>query len=345
MKKSWFGLLLSLWTLGGCVSLQKYQRLEGALEKAQNNIVGSTPQADSDGDSVPDAWDACPEVPGLLENNGCPAEPEEDPYPLEEDEPWDDPSESLPVNSQPPEPIPPPPPPAPEWISEPISLLTEQPIEDDSVDPVTAWLTPYSATYQLPRVLEEKSPPLDLWVHLGPSGLWSRRLLAEQINRLNAALPDYVPLDPQDPDWDVETLAWQVSATYIAVGLSPSEHAPLELRELSHGSPFVVGQDTLHVKTIGQDSLLWHWQARLKPHQGNPSDQNTYFQFQLYFWDAQFRLLDQQLLARKPLLLNYASWWQRKWRHYFVDGDDGWYILGTYLFLPLYNRIRKRFFG
>ena len=345
MKNSGFGLLLCLWMLGGCVSLQKYQRLEKTYKQQQQSVQRVTPQPDADGDSVPDAWDACPEVPGLLENNGCPAVPEEDPYLPEQQEPWEDLSEAQPAEAPWPEHLPPPPPPAPDWISEPISLLTEQPTASETASPVFPWVTPYSATYQLPQVLEEKSPPQDLWVHLGPSGLWSRRLLAEQINRLNAALPDYVPLDPQDPDWDVETLAWQVSATYIAVGLSPRGHAPLELRDLSHGRPFVVGQDTLHLKTIGQDSLLWHWQARLKPHKGNPSDQNTYFQFQLYFWDAQFRLLDQHLLARKPLRLNYASWWQRKWQHYFVDSNDGLYILGTYLLLPLYQRIRKRLWG
>lgn len=234
-----------------CIS-SKYQQLEKVLEQQRNSAQHETPQADLDGDSVPDAWDACPEVAGLRENNGCPAEPEEDPYPLEEDEPWGDPSESLPVNSQLPEPIPPPPPPAPEWISEPISLMTEQPIGNDSGDPITPWVTPYSATYQLPRVLEEKSPPQDLWVHLGPSGLWSRRLLAEQINRLNAALPDYIPLDPQDPNWAIKALSWQASATYIAVGLSPSGHPPLALRQVTHGLPRIIGTDTLRLKKLGK---------------------------------------------------------------------------------------------
>ncbi|MGC6480570.1 MAG: hypothetical protein ACON42_09345 [Flavobacteriaceae bacterium] len=348
MKLSVFTVLMGLLVVG-CVSSRKYQRLEKELEQTKAQLLQQPAMADSDGDGVPDAEDACPMVAGLAENKGCPSPPvfpsEPDPDPL----PWDDPSAAEESSALPAAPVlppklpaaipysPPPPPPPPEAVPD-----GEQPLS-------LPWIPSYSATFQLPRQLSEAQARQDLWVSLAPSALSSKRLLAQWINEQMTDLPGFQPLDPEAPDWELDTVAAVPSATHVAIGLYARDHPAMDIFP-SGGVPYFnpISRDStppLVVKELFKEDLLWHWQASLRKGSGPTKDRAHYFQFQLYFFNEASQIIYAKPMSRKPVYLNFDSWWQRKWAHYFIDSNDGLYILGTYMLLPVYQQLRKRFFN
>ncbi|MGB0375594.1 MAG: thrombospondin type 3 repeat-containing protein [Flavobacteriaceae bacterium] len=338
-------ICLLICCLSACVSTQKYKSLQSSLAQLQDekkdsdgdgvpDRIDPCPESpgpssggcpDSDGDRVPDSEDLCPSIPGPATNNGCPlADADSDGVP--------DVYDPLPDQEGVYE-SPPPPPPMP--LPEPITIVQKEFVVQTEHTSSVGLVSNLSANIQVPpHFYEHEKKPQDVFFALSHDSFLTKKLIQERWEALHQHQSSGVV---SSPVWEEEIPLHQWAA-FVEVRLPEARNSQFVID--------VVAPDHQR-KALDDLKLLWQWEVSLKKAPSGTPDADSNLIFEVYFFDTlvAVQALEVPSESRAPTRLYYDSWWTHKWKHYFHETEDGPYIIGVYLLLPIYNLVRKRLLG
>lgn len=343
-----------------CVSLKKYERMQALLEECL-----AVEDSDSDGDGIVDSQDACPETAGLVELSGCPDNDgdnvldDRDQCPdvagSQENNgcPWADtdsdgvsdkddlcPSErgSISNNGCPED----------QLVQEPKNEINNDFVKEgaervkyireiDTVKhPYISSAKNYYLTYHIPKfnVEQSKRVSVNLSINKQNEGML-RKAYREHLKHFEDE--ETFTISPH-----LDTLAIDFIMAYVKIELLQDYNQNFKIIEYPNN------KDSLGIKKIGKDKLLWMW--NVTPKKESESVKSLGLDFFITFYSHEdsdeIKLIESTPLPRQPIEVNFDSWVKKKWDYFTNENPkEGIGLLMTWLIVPIASKIKKRLFN